>query len=81
MKELLQAGVMKHSVNPFSSPIILVKKKFETWKMCIDYKHFNKLIGLDKFLIPTINELLDELHKTKYFSKINLKLGFHQIWV
>ena len=76
-KELLDAGFIQHSSNHFSSPLILVKKKNGTWRMCIDYRELNKGIIKDKYLIPMIKELLDELHGSTLFSKIDLKV--HQI--
>lgn len=59
VQELLSQGVIRHSVIPFSSPIILVKKKDETWHMCMDLRALNKVTVLDKYPIPTISELLD----------------------
>nr|GEY53827.1 hypothetical protein [Tanacetum cinerariifolium] len=59
--ELLDNGVIRQSHSLFSSPIVLVKKKDGTWRMCIDYKQLNKNIVKDKFLIPFIEELIDEL--------------------
>ncbi|GJU14592.1 putative mitochondrial protein [Tanacetum coccineum] len=62
VKELMDSGVIRASQSPFSSPIVMVKKKDGTWRMCIDYRQLNKHKVKDKFPIPVIEELIDELN-------------------
>jgi len=79
ISEMVGAGTIQRSHNPFASLVVIVKKKDLSWQLCVDYRALNKLTIKNKFPIPLIEELLEELTGVSVFSKIDLCSGYPQI--
>ncbi|KAH0748200.1 hypothetical protein KY290_027432 [Solanum tuberosum] len=81
LKDLLENGFIRPSVSPWGAPVLYVRKKDDTLRMCIDYRQLNRVTIKNKYPLPRIDDLFDQLQGTKCFSKIDLRTGYHQVRV
>jgi hypothetical protein len=81
IKELLEMGNIRPSSSPFTSSIVLVKKKYGTMRMCIDYRALKKNTIKNQYPMLNIDELIENFHGVVYVSKVDLRSGYHHIGV
>ena len=79
--QLVEDGLIQPSSSPCGSPILLVPKKDGSWRLCIDYRALNKITVKNRYPLPRIDDLIDQLQGARYFTKIDLKSGYHQVRV
>ncbi|WMV59226.1 hypothetical protein MTR67_052611 [Solanum verrucosum] len=81
LQELLEKGFIRPSVSPWGAPVLFVKKKYGTLRLCINYRQLNRITIKNRYPLPRIGELFDQLKGAKVFSKIDLRSGYHQLHV
>jgi hypothetical protein len=79
LEELLTKGYICPSVSPWVTPIFFMKKKYGTMRVCINFRQLNKVTIKNRYPLPRIDDLFDQLKDAKIFSKIDLRSGYHQV--
>src|SRR5437763_15109119 len=79
LDDLLRDGKISPSTSPYGAPVLFVKKKDSTLRMCIDYRALNSQTIQNRYALPRIDELFDRLHGAKVYSEIDLTSGYYQI--
>ncbi len=78
---MLQADLIQPSNNPWISPVVLVRKKNDSTRFCVNYRRLNSITRKDSYPIPRIDDALDALSGARYFSTLDLRGGYHQVEV
>nr|GFC07926.1 transposon Ty3-I Gag-Pol polyprotein [Tanacetum cinerariifolium] len=81
LQELSERGFIRPSVSPWGAPVLFVKKKDSSMRLCIDYRELNKITIHNRYPLPRIDDLFDQLQGAMHFSKIDLRSGYHQLRV
>ena len=79
LQELLDKGFIRPSTSPWGAPVLFVKKKDGSMRLCIDYRELNRVTVKNKYPLPRIDDLFDQLQGAQVFSKIDLRSGYHQL--
>jgi hypothetical protein len=81
LKELLDLGLIRPSVSPWNASVIFIKNKDRSWRLCIDFHQLNKATIKNQYPFPRIDDLFDQMKGATVSSKIDLRLGYHQLWI
>ena len=81
LADMTEKGFIRPSVSPFGAPVLFVKKKDGSLRMCVDYRGLNKVTRKNSYPLPRIDDLFDQLQGARIFSKIDLRSGYHQVRV
>ena len=79
LEELLSKGFIRPSTSPWRAPVLFAKKKDGSLRLCIDYRQLNRATIRNRYSLPGIDELFDQLHGSEVYSKIDLRSGYHQL--
>jgi hypothetical protein len=79
LKELLDLGLIRPSVSLWGAPVVFIRKKDESGRLCIDYRQLNKATIKNQYPLPRIDDLFDQMKGVTVFSKIDLRSGYHQL--
>ena len=79
LEELQRIGIIRPNSPPWGAPVLFVKKKDGSMRLCVDYRALNEVTIKNKYPLPRIDDLFDQLKGAKYFSKIDLRLGYFQL--
>ncbi|KAK5811041.1 hypothetical protein PVK06_026360 [Gossypium arboreum] len=81
LKELLDTGFIRPSKSPYGAPMLFQKKHDGSLRMCIDYRALNKITVRNRYPIPLIADLFDQLGSARWFTKLDLRSRYHQVWI
>ena len=81
LDHLLNIGFIRLSTSPWGAPVLFVKKHDETLRLCTDYRSLNQVTMNNKYPLPRIGDLFDQLRGSKYYTKIDLHTRYHQLWI
>ena len=81
LQELLDKGFIRPSTSPWGAPVLFANKKDKTLRLCIDYRQLNRVTIKNRYLLPRIDNLFDQLRGAQVYSKIDLRTGYHQLRV
>ena len=76
---MLDKGFIRPSTSPWGAPVLFVKKKVGSLRLCVDYRQLNKITEKNKYPLSRIDDLFDQLQEVEYFFKIDLQSGYHQL--